>query len=345
MQLLQQKLSTPQQDDSETLSSLNEIFRLLDTAICPPQSGEQIKTPRRTLSRVDAARLPPLSRQSLPTSSQVKDNHDRALSAAKANQFFIDAKKVTARFTSSACIPYDACSTGLSVTAPKLEPEAEVLGMREGEIRFSAKQAVELSTILRHVLGILNYQDFAVAAISELASRAVQDGSNIADISGSLYPLLTAVSRTNNDALGYAWAASLNLYMARRQVALKPSKQVQPVRRELLLAQPVMSQHLFNEEPARIKTEVFSETQNQAVVKAISKPDRSQAQSVSKKQTFKTPQKPASKSKQNYGKGKSSSYPSKQGANKGKRQHPQDKEDYSSKKPRFSPKGPHGYRK
>ena len=158
---------------------------------------------------------------------------------------------------------------GLSTVASTLEDAAKGLGMQEAKVMFTAKQMADLSTLLRRIMGGLNYQDFAVAAMIELLNRAFEQKSNAVDIKGPFTSLMTAIARSNNDSIGQLAAVIVNVDSARRQAAIKSSDQTFGHRKDLLMEAPLMSKDMFNGVPAQIKNEVFSDNQNRAMIASM----------------------------------------------------------------------------
>ena len=94
--------------------------------------------------------------------------------------------------------------------------------------------------------GFLTSKIFSVAAILKLVERANADNLSVADIRGPLASLLTAISRTSNDAICHTMSMAFNIDMTRRQAALKSSDQIQEHRKESLMGQPLLSSQLFS---------------------------------------------------------------------------------------------------
>ena len=75
------------------------------------------------------------------------------------------------RFSSLFAVLYDADTGGLSVEDPKLEAVSKALGMKEVSVTFKAKQMTDFSTLVRRLLGCLNYQDLAIIAMIKLLQQ------------------------------------------------------------------------------------------------------------------------------------------------------------------------------
>ena len=325
--------------DYDTSAALKEIFRLLDPATCPPQPAAKIKS-KKPLSRVDRERLIPQTIQKLPTGALVLENMEAEFRKAKLHNFFLNPSYMESRFSSTAAVPYDGDSGGLSVEASKLEPASKALGMKEVSVTYTAKQMSDLSTLTRRLLGCLNYQDLAITAMLKLLQQLFASASGPAeDIKKSATALLTAISRSNNDAVAHSVAALINIDLARRRAALKTSDQLLPHRQESLMEESILSSKLFNGKPEKIKSDVYTEIQNKALVditKKSSGDKQALQQSRRGRQDLKK-KKPAAASASGWSRAKSVSRAkvSLQSQSR-KRKFTARDEDSTAKKPRFS---------
>ena len=252
--------------DYDTSAALREIFRLLDTTTCPPQQSANVKS-KKPLSRVDRERLIPQAAQRLPTGSLVLENMEAEFQKAKQHNYFLNPANMESRFSSLAAVPYDADTGGLSVEAPKLEASSKALGMKEVSVTFTAKQMTDFSTLVRRLLGCLNYQDLAITAMIKLLQQLFASTSAPEEeLKKAATALFTAISRANNDAVAHAVTSLINVESARRRAALKTSDQLLPYRQDALMEEPVLSSKLFNDKPESIKAEIYRDMQNKALV-------------------------------------------------------------------------------
>ena len=258
-------LDTSVSHDYDTSAALKEIFRLLDAATCPPQP-EQDRKSTKPLSRVDRVRIVPHKVQSLPTGSLIIDNMEAEFAKAKKHNFFLNPSTMVSRFSTTAAVPYDAKSGGLSVECAKLEPASKALGLAESPVTFSTKQMADLSALTRRLLGCLNYQDLAITAMMQLLQQMFAKQGSIDEFKKSSTALFTAIARSSNDAVAHATVSLINLESARRRTAFKHSTQLLPYRQDALMEEPVLSSNLFNNKTEDIKSEVYSEMQNKAFV-------------------------------------------------------------------------------